>query len=228
MSLRDATPDNCETCGRPTLVCVCDRLPHHTPKRRVLILQHPREQDVVLGTATLVAQALDHTTLSVGMSWRSLAHALGEKEADPHDWGVLFPGKADDKPAAHPGMIATDRNGERVRVDKLKGIVVLDGSWSQAKTLWWRNAWLLKLNRLQVTPKEPSIYGKLREEPRREFVSTLEAVGAALTACGETPSIEADLRRAFRTMIQRARDAGLGAPAPRRPVAPKPRSRRPR
>ena len=29
----------------------------------------------------------------------------------------------------------------------LKGIIVLDGTWSQAKALWWRNPWLLKLRR---------------------------------------------------------------------------------
>src|SRR5204862_7870678 len=28
---------------------------------------------------------------------------------------------------------------------RLDGIVLLDGSWKEAKTLWWRNPWLLKL-----------------------------------------------------------------------------------
>ena len=30
----------------------------------------------------------------------------------------------------------------------LEGIVLLDGSWGEAKTLWWRNPWLLKLRRV--------------------------------------------------------------------------------
>ena len=30
----------------------------------------------------------------------------------------------------------------------VKGIVVFDGTWAQAKTLWWRNAWVLKARRL--------------------------------------------------------------------------------
>jgi DTW domain-containing protein len=97
------------------------------------------------------------------------------------------------------------------------GIVVLDGTWSKAKTLWWRNVWLLKLC-LTLAPKEPSIYGKLRLEPRKEFVSTLESVGAALTLCGESKDIEADLKRTFRTLVQRVRDAGLVPPARPRPA----------
>jgi len=34
----------------------------------------------------------------------------------------------------------------------LEGIVALDGTWAQAKTMWWRNAWLLKLKRSGASP----------------------------------------------------------------------------
>ena len=56
---------------------------------------------------------------------------------------------------------------------------------------------------------KPSIYGKLRAEPRREYVSTLESVAAALTLCGEPPEIEVGLSRVFRTLVQRVRDAHI-------------------
>ena len=46
----------------------------------------------------------------------------------------------------------------------------------------------------------------MRAEPRREFVSTLESVAAALTLCGEPPEIEVGLSRVFRTLVQRVRD----------------------
>ncbi len=59
----------------------------------------------------------------------------------------------------------------------LKGLVVLDGNWAQAKALWWRNAWLTKLRRFVVVPDGPSLYGNLRKEARPDAVSTLEAVG---------------------------------------------------
>ena len=61
-------------------------------------------------------------------------------------------------------------------------------------------------------PKEPSIYGKLRQEPRREAVSTLESVADALVFNGEPKAVRDSLRRVFRTMVQRARDEMKNTP----------------
>ena len=72
------------------------------------------------------------------------------------------------------------------------------------------------LPRLTLEPAKPSIYGSLRAEPRREYVSTLESVAAALTLCGESPEIEIGLSRVFRTLVQRVRDAHIIPPAARR------------
>ena len=106
-------------------------------------------------------------------------------------------------------VILVDRNGKVQDLDKhgLDGVIVLDGTWSQAKTLWWRNAWLLGLPRLVLTPREPSMYGRLRKEPRRDYVSTLEAIADVLPALGEPELARDSLRRLLRTLLQRARDA---------------------
>ena len=193
----------CETCGRPPAVCVCDRVETFPTRRRVLILQHPQEKDELLGSAQLLAASLPKTKVVVGLSWKNLAHALGEEAPGRKGWAVLFP---DNKSL---GTKVTAQGGEPIDPATLKGIVALDGTWSQAKTLWWRNRWLGRLPRISLQPKEPSIYGRLRKEPSRHHVSTLESVAAALTACGEDPEIEKNLRRVFRTMVQRCRDAGL-------------------
>jgi DTW domain-containing protein YfiP len=175
----------------------------------VLILQHPQEQDAVLGSAQILAASLPKAKIVVGLSWPNFAKALGEEGVDPRRWAVLFP----DRDAE--GEQVTGRAGV-TSPSALEGIVVLDGTWSKAKTLWWRNPWLTKLNRLTLKPKQPSIYGHLRAEPRRELVSTLESVTAALTLCGESPEIEAGLARVFRTMVQRVRDAKIIPPKARR------------
>jgi len=193
----------CDTCRRPTVACVCDRIVSYPTRRRVLILQHPQEQDALLGSAQIVVASLPKARLVVGLSWPNLGAALGEPDVDVRRWAVLFP----DREA--PGEQVAARGGGVVSPQALDGIVVLDGTWSKAKTLWWRNPWLTKLNRMTLKPAKPSIYGRLRAEPRREFVSTLEAVGAALTLAGEAPEIEAGLARVFRTLVQRVRDAEL-------------------
>ncbi|HEV8547828.1 MAG TPA: tRNA-uridine aminocarboxypropyltransferase, partial [Polyangiaceae bacterium] len=114
------------------------------------------------------------------------------------------------------GDHVTTRRGAPLDAASLEGIIVLDGTWSKAKTLWWRNPWLSKLPRLTLVPEKPSIYGRLRAEPRRDFVSTLESVGGALTLLGEDPEIQAGLERIFRTLVQRVRDARLIPPPARR------------
>lgn len=170
---------------------------------RVLVLQHPQEQDALLGTAQLLAASLPKVEIVIGLSWRNLGHALGDEHVDVTKWAVLFPDRD-----AENAQVAT-RRGALLDPTSLEGIVVLDGTWSKAKTLLWRNPWLQKLHRVTLKPKQPSIYGRLRAEPRRDFVSTLESVAGALTLVGEPPEIEAGLYRLFRTLVQRVRDANI-------------------
>ena len=196
-------PASCDTCQRPTAACVCDRIVSYPTAHRILILQHPQEKDALLGSAQILTASLPKAKLVVGLSWPNLGAALGEPGVDARRWAVLFP----DRDA--PGNQVRDRKGGSVDPASLEGMIALDGTWSKAKTLWWRNPWLSKLNRMTLRPKEPSIYGRLRAEPQREFVSTLESVAAALTLSGEAPEVETGLRRVFRTLVQRVRDAHL-------------------
>ena len=207
--------DRCERCGKPAAVCVCDRIEPLETRVRVLVLQHPQEDDVVLGTAKLLALSMPRCEVRSGLSWPNLAAALGGaagQEAHADRWAVLrpTPRPADLPPAlASAPVVLLDRKG-RLREESappIEGVIALDGTWSQAKTLWWRNAWLLKLAQVSLHPREPSMYGKLRREPRREWVSTLEAVADVLPALGEPEETRATLRRLLRTMLQRARDA---------------------
>jgi DTW domain-containing protein YfiP len=213
----------CPNCDKPTTICVCDRITPLATKTRVLVLQHPQEPDKDLGTAKLLERSLPQCKVEVGLSWPSLAAALGDESADPKRWAVLYPLSL---PAPIPEelaklpVIALSRKGEPIDIaaQPFHGIVALDGTWSQGKTLWWRNAWLLKLGRLVIEPRDPGIYGRIRKEPRRSFVSTLEAVADALDANGEPAIVRDELRKTMRTMVQRARDTSK---RPSRPRAPK-------
>lgn len=202
-------------CGKPVWACVCDRVVPLKPKTRVVILQHPQEDDVVLGTARIVTTAIASARVVVGLSWASLEAVLEDEDGkapakfDRNRWSTVYAHKIPEGATSKSGAILMDRHGAVTNAPRPEGIVLLDGTWSQAKTLWWRNPWLLKLGRIALRPKQPSIYGRMRKEPRREHVSTLEAVGAALTGLGEDPAIEAELGKLMRTMVQRARDHGF-------------------
>lgn len=171
---------------------------------RVLVLQHPQEPDKVLGSAALLVRHLKNARLRVGLSWPSLSKALGE-EAKPSEWAVLYLGA---KGKTYPEEVNfVDRKGNVAPVpEQLKGLILLDGTWSQAKALWWRNPWLLKCKRVVLQPKQRSRYGNLRKEPRREALSTIESAAMVLGALeGGRGNVRAALENSFQRMLEEYR-----------------------
>src|SRR6201988_4153238 len=161
-------------CGKPMPLCICDSVSAIENRIFVLILQHPQEQDRALGTARLTARHFKNAVVRMGLSWPSLSKALGRPVADPSRWAVLYLGSA--KVAdldTDAEIVAINRKGEiephqRAILADIEGIVLLDGPWSQAKALWWRNAWMLKCQRVILGPNRSSRYGRLRKEPRSD------------------------------------------------------------
>jgi tRNA-uridine aminocarboxypropyltransferase len=207
---------DCPRCLKPRSLCVCAELTPVKNRTAVLILQHPQEQDRALGTARLASLQLQHATLRIGLSWPSLAAALG-RPADPKRWAVVYLGSvAPAELSPEHEVLVLDRKGEPVpdqdaALEEIEGIVLLDGTWTQAKTLWWRNPWVLKAKRIVLNPRRPSRYGLIRREPRRDSLSTLEAAGLALARIEGKPEIETSLVESFERMLAQARSVALDA-----------------
>jgi len=205
-----AAEAECPRCVKPVALCVCDGVEPIDNRIALLILQHPQEQVKELGTARLTALHFQDAVFKIGLSWPSLAAALG-RPADPKRWAVLYLGsmRPEDFPPGRE-LVVLDKKGEALpeqdeALAEIEGVVVLDGTWSQAKTLWWRNAWVLR-------PQRPSLYGKLRREPRREALSTLESSALLLSRLEGRPEIETALLASFARMLERYRAT---QPAPR-------------
>ncbi|UZE46833.1 tRNA-uridine aminocarboxypropyltransferase [Rhodopseudomonas sp. P2A-2r] len=223
----EAIPE-CPRCQKPVPLCVCDSITPIENKLSILILQHPQEQDRALGTARVAAAHFKNAVVKVGLSWPSLAKALGRPVQDQSRWAVLYLGSA--KVAdfeTDRDILAIDRKGEaeenqRALLKDIQGIVILDGTWSQAKALWWRNAWMLKLQRVILGPAKPSLYGKLRKEPRKDGLSTIEAAGMLIARLEKRPDVEETLNAAFERMLATYRQAQSTIPE----LAPKPKPKR--
>src|ERR1700754_4960860 len=89
----DPIPE-CPHCQKPLPLCICDSVTPVENRLSLLILQHPQEQDRALGTARLTAQHFPNGVVKVGLSWPSLAKALGRPVADPARWAILYLGSA--------------------------------------------------------------------------------------------------------------------------------------
>ena len=166
--------------------------------------------------------------LKIGLSWPSLSKALGRPVDDPSRWAVLYLGSAKvSELETENEIVAINRKGEiephqRAILSDIEGIVLLDGTWSQAKALWWRNAWMLKCQRVILGPKRPSRYGKLRKEPRADGLSTIEAAAMLLAGLEKRPDIAETLNGSFERLLARYREVQATMPE----LAPKPKKQR--
>jgi DTW domain-containing protein len=211
----------CPHCRKPKALCVCEAIARIDNKVSLLILQHPQEQDRELGTARLTALHFEHALIKIGLSWPSLTKILG-RPTDPQRWAILYLGSV--KAAAvlpDRDIVVVNKNGNAVdhqetALREIEGIILLDGTWSQAKALWWRNGWMLKCKRVVLGPKRPSRYGRLRREPRSDGLSTLEAAAMLLARLERKPEIEAALNASFERLLARYRETRPAMP-PARP-----------
>jgi DTW domain-containing protein YfiP len=161
----------CGHCRRPRVVCWCDYLPHLPTKTEIVILQHPREREVGIGTARMAHLALPNSTLRVGVRFDDL------------DGHLLFPGGEDVRQIVAP-----------------RRLIVVDGTWPQARSLVKKNPSLAALPRIGFHPRRPSQY-RIRREPHDFCVSTIEALAEVLGVL-EGRSYDA-LLEPFRVMVDR-------------------------
>lgn len=201
-----APVEACPRCGKRPPLCICEGIEPMKNRIELLILQYPQEKTEPLGTARLAALHLEKAQVKIGLSWPSLGKIL-DRPVDPAKWAVLYLGSADmaQMPEGRE-VVAVDAKSQPLPDQKsalagIEGVILLDGSWSQAKTLWWRNAWVLKCRRLILNPEAPSAYGRLRKEPRKEALSTLESAALLLSRLEKNPGLEAPMRASFDKLL---------------------------
>ena len=98
---------------------------------------------------------------------------------------LLFPGEG----AAEPSPASAPRT-----------LVILDGTWSQARNLLRQNPLLRALPRLGLQPAQPSNY-RIRREPAAHLLSTIEATAQVLGALEGEPDRFLGMLRGFEWMI---------------------------
>jgi DTW domain-containing protein YfiP len=169
------------------VVCWCAALPSIDAATPVLILQHPREEDMPIGTARMAALCLRDAELVVGV----------DLDGHPRVRSVL------DDPTRTPILLWPGPGARDLEEDPPSGpttLVVVDGTWALAKKLVRVNPRLASLPRYAFRPPAPSGY-KIRREPRAECVSTIEAVMYALGAIERAPERFAPMLAPFRAMV---------------------------
>ncbi len=171
----------------------------------MVFLQHPREGKVAIGTARMAHLALPNSELHQGVDFSG--HARVRELADqPAGTAVLFPGEG-------------ARDVRELSPEELQTLVVIDGTWTNARKVLARNPLLQKLPRVAFTPSRPGNY-RIRAEPAEHCVSTIEAVVEVLGILERAPGRFTPMLKAFDQMVdtQIERSQGrTGAPRRRTP-----------
>src|SRR5690349_8354900 len=109
-------------------MCVCARVPRVENKTKVLVLQHPRERTHAIGTARLARLGLANAHVEV--AWDAGSHESEPPAWLPSDTALLYPSP---EARALESMAPDERP---------KNLLVIDGTWHTARTLFRDKAWL--------------------------------------------------------------------------------------
>lgn len=186
----------CYRCQKPERLCLCGVIPRIAHRTKVMVLQHPRERAHPIGTARFVELGLERGEVVV-------AHGLRRALSLPPRTAVLYPHAS-----------ARDL-AELAPSERPEALVVLDGTWPQARTLYRQNPWLADLPHVRLSPDAPSRY-RIRREPREDYVSTLESIVLALRILEPEAAGLESLLAAFDTMIDAQIASHGGSRGPRR------------
>jgi DTW domain-containing protein len=179
----DTLPGRCKRCWIREEYCLCAYLPEVRPRTELVLVRHQREAWKSTGTARIAALALpDLKLVDYGDDWEPAGRELAPLLEGA---ALLFPIDSDAPAAAAP----------------IKRLIVLDGTWRQARRMVKRLPGLLALPRLALPPKEEAVL-RLRSSPRVEDRSTLEALADALFLL-EGEAIAEPLHRLHALMVER-------------------------
>ena len=172
----------CPRCQRPLPACLCAWVRPTANRLPVLVLQHPQEAAQAKGSVRLLGLSLQACTVQVGDAFdpAALAAWLGPPGASL----LLYP----DAPGTQSAPAAPLPMPAR--------LVLLDGTWRQARGLLRSHPALQALPRWALPDLAPPRYG-IRRAQHAAQRSTLEAACAALGLLEGRPAHYAPLLDAF-------------------------------
>ncbi len=177
---------HCYICNKPKVVCICNQVVPIENQTKIVILQHKCERNHAIGTARIAKLGLCNVETVV--VWPDEKNRLVCNHRLRGHAGLLLPG---------PGAVDLASLPDGQKPDEL---IVLDGTWSKAGKLLKHNPWLEEIPRYCLSPESPSRY-RIRREPNREAISTVEAIYQSLEILEpDTPRLDS-LMEVFDAMI---------------------------
>ncbi len=180
-------------------MCVCNDAAPLRLRTQLCVVVHYREAAKTTNTGTVAARLVADSKVVVHSQEYQPA-------AEPDFTGrlplLLFP--------SEDAQVLTPEHAKGAPVT----LVVPDGSWSQARRMHRRVAWMSKLQHVTLPPSERRTAYRLRHSDREGGLATMEAIARALGIL-EGPEAEQTLERVFSLLVRRtmaARGTPLSSP----------------
>jgi DTW domain-containing protein len=173
--------ERCETCKSRPEACICPGFRTARPRTPVVIFQQARERRSFSGTGSLAHRVLEGTVL---VPYGDPAQPL---DLSPLEDPVLAPVVL--YPSVNSRPLTADLAGcppVGTRADHHRELclIVLDGTWSQARKMAQRIPGLTALPFVRL-PDDAASRFHLRKPPRPGYLGTAEALALALEILGE-------------------------------------------
>lgn len=186
---------------RPNVVCWCSALPNPrlNPETKIVILQHPAEEKRCLRTAPMLTLGIvkEKCKLFKGKRFPAIQHRDTDLEQILQDPKTLL---------MYPSNDAIPLE----ELDPTEGpftIVLIDGTWSQAKSMYASSLLLKNMKQVKLTTCGSSKY-VIRTQPTETCLSTLETAARTLAVLEGDPKIHDKLVKTLEVLCQFQLDNG--------------------
>uniref|UniRef100_U3INT9 tRNA-uridine aminocarboxypropyltransferase n=4 Tax=Anas TaxID=8835 RepID=U3INT9_ANAPP len=188
---RDKT-QKVKSCSRPQKVCLCPFLPIHPLKVStcLYIIQHPAEESRVLRTVPLLAACLPPEKCKILIGRRFSEDRYPELATVCRNPSTLI---------LYPGAEATNLEEVTLGSSSPPIMIIIDGTWSQAKDIFYKNSLFRLPKQVQLKTNISSQY-VIRTQPTNTCLSTLECAAVALTIMEKNKSIQETILRPLQAL----------------------------
>ncbi len=189
--LKSSSRETCQTCFRPLNVCYCDALVKINSKIKILIIQHPLEENHPFNTGRMTSLCLTNCELVVA---ETLSSDVLTKILNSHSH-LLYP-SLDWLPESDINHSDNSTN-KKASIDLL---IVIDATWRKSKKILHLNPNLQTLPRLSLTGDLESNY-QIRKTTITNGLSTIESIVQAMNQLEPEGNFEL-LLKPFNKMIE--------------------------
>ncbi|KAL5004161.1 hypothetical protein ScPMuIL_017617 [Solemya velum] len=185
----------CDRCRRPITVCWCPFLPTEPldVKTEVYILQHPFEESRCLRTAPMLYHSVRP----------GKCHIVKSKKFRPGRFPEIATVlQSPNTILLYPGDDAVDISElPSLEGDAFYTLVLLDGTWQQAKGIYTQNAMVKWPQKVKISHTMTSKY-VIRTQPNDTSLSTLETAAIAISILENRPTLVDIMTRPLDALCQ--------------------------